>query len=105
MSDRRGEYNQEIEDSVLRQQAQNNPTEMTRHKTYNCDRHLADQHQDPTTRIKDESVDISKMSSHSAPASTTCSKLGEDTSLFTESIHRSDDERGEQGTKQSQVVK
>ena len=89
----------------MRQQAQNGPTELTRSEPDSCDSRFADHNQKPTTRVKDENGDISKMSSHPAAASITCSKLGDDSSLLKESIHRSGDERGEQGTQRSLVVK
>ena len=67
--------------------------------------HFANHHQKTTTRVKDENVDISKMSIHSAAASTTCSLLNGDLSSLMELVHISDDEWREQGTKPSRVVK
>ena len=39
------ECNWEIEDNVLRQQAQDGPTELTRSEPDSCDSHCADHHQ------------------------------------------------------------
>ena len=85
------ECDREIEDSILRQQAQDGPTERTRSETDSGDSHCADHHQKPITRVKDENGDISKRSNHSAAASTTCNKLGDDSPLLKESINPSDD--------------
>ena len=98
------ECDREIEDIILRQQAQDGPTERTRSETDSGDSHCADHHQKPITRVKDENGDVSKRSNHSAAAATTCSYLGDDSPLLKDSIHRSDDERGEQNTKRSRVV-
>ena len=76
------ERNLKREDIVMRQQAQSDPTKLTRIEPYRCYGQLDDHHLKRAKHVKIDEGCNSKTSSPSAAVKTACSELDDDSSVL-----------------------